>query len=101
VAKLTFLRIGVFGDFDPANSTHHATTAALKHAGQALGLDVAVDWIPTPTLEAAQVQEGGVGRILQAYDGLWCSPGSPYRSMEGALAGIRFAREHGKPFVGT
>ncbi len=38
---------------------------------------------------------------LDRFDGLWASPGSPYLSMDGALDCIRFARERGKPFVGT
>jgi len=28
-------------------------------------------------------------------------PGSPYASIDGALRAIRFAREHGRPFLGT
>ncbi len=38
---------------------------------------------------------------LAAYDGLWIAPASPYRSMEGALGAIRYARERGVPLVGT
>src|SRR5690606_14919504 len=35
------------------------------------------------------------------FDALWCVPGSPYRSMDGALRAIRAARESGRPFLGT
>ena len=35
------------------------------------------------------------------FSGLWCVPTSPYRSMEGALLAIRYARESGVPFLGT
>ena len=38
---------------------------------------------------------------LVDFDGLWCVPASPYRSAEGALRAIRFARETGRPFLGT
>jgi CTP synthase (UTP-ammonia lyase) len=38
---------------------------------------------------------------LADFDGCWCVPGSPYRSMEGALSAIRFAREQRIPFLGT
>jgi len=34
-------------------------------------------------------------------DALFCGPSSPYRSMEGALSAIRFAREQRYPFIGT
>jgi CTP synthase (UTP-ammonia lyase) len=38
---------------------------------------------------------------LAAYDGVWIAPASPYRSMDGALAAVRYARERGVPLVGT
>jgi CTP synthase (UTP-ammonia lyase) len=38
---------------------------------------------------------------VAAFDGLWCVPASPYRSMEGALIAIRCAREGRIPFLGT
>jgi CTP synthase (UTP-ammonia lyase) len=89
------LTVGVIGDFDPTSITHTTTNAALDHAAVALGLAVIVTWVPTPTLE------DGPASLLEPFDALWCSPGSPYRSMEGALAGIRYAREQGRPFFGT
>lgn len=53
-------------------------------------------WIPTEDLEGPAAERG-----LDEADGIWASPGSPYKSMNGALNGIRFARERGRPFVGT
>ena len=38
---------------------------------------------------------------VSGFSGLWCVPASPYRSMEGALLAIRYARESGVPFLGT
>jgi CTP synthase (UTP-ammonia lyase) len=89
------LEVGVIGDFDPSSVPHVSTNAALDHAAAALGIPVTVSWAPTPSLESGQAPG------LDRFDGLWCSPGSPYRSMEGALAGIRFAREKGWPFFAT
>ncbi|MBI4585032.1 MAG: hypothetical protein HY717_13550 [Planctomycetes bacterium] len=40
-------------------------------------------------------------RLLARCDALLTAPGSPYESLEGALRGIRFARERGVPFAGT
>jgi len=90
------LRVGVIGDFNPSSVSHTATNEALAHAEAALGMRVAVSWVPTHTLTPQSA-----GAILASFDALWCSPGSPYRSMSGALAGIRFAREEGWPFFGT
>jgi CTP synthase (UTP-ammonia lyase) len=90
------LTVGIIGDFNPASRFHLATDAALRHAASALALAVDVVWLPTPSLE-------GKGReaTLAQFDALWCAPGSPYASMDGALQSIRFARERGRPFVGT
>ena len=90
------LRVGIVGDYNPASRYHAATNAALRHAGDALSTNVEVTWVPTPA-----VDEAGAEKALGQYDALWCAPGSPYESMEGALAGIRYARERGRPFVGT
>ncbi|HVP45902.1 MAG TPA: hypothetical protein VMT32_04940 [Bryobacteraceae bacterium] len=90
------VRIGIVGDFNPDYRSHHATNAALQHAAKAVGCEVESAWVPTPTLEGPQVAE-----MLSGYDGLWASPGSPYRSMRGMLAGIEFARVCDRPFVAT
>ena len=89
------LEVGVIGDFDPSSVPHVSTNAALDHAAAAVGRSVAVSWLPTEGLASGQ------GGEFEGFDGLWCSPGSPYRSMAGALAGIRFAREKGWPFFAT
>ena len=81
-------RIGVVGDYGEKRETHRATNAELEAAG----VDFA--WIATEGI-------GDSARSLGGFDGLWISPGSPYESMDGALAAIRFARERGVPLVGT
>jgi CTP synthase (UTP-ammonia lyase) len=83
-------RIGIIGDFRAANRTHIATNAGIRHAAEALNAEIEAEWLTTDL-------EHDYGN----YDGLLCSPGSPYRSLEGALTGIRYAREHGIPFLGT
>jgi CTP synthase (UTP-ammonia lyase) len=88
-------RIGIVGDFDPGYISHRETGAALEDSAQRLGIAVAYEWVPTTAVAAS-----GPG-LLAAFDGLWAAPGAPYRSLEGALAGIRFARERGIPFFGT
>jgi len=45
--------------------------------------------------------EADAGKTLEACDGIWAAPGSPYRSMDGMLKGIQFARERDWPFLGT
>jgi len=84
------IRIGVIGDFDESNATHVATNRGIQHGAEVLGQKFDMVWLPTD-----EAQD------LGAFTGLLCSPGSPYRSLEGALAGIRYARENGLPFLGT
>jgi len=73
-----------------------ATNEALLLAADALSLDVQMTWLPTPELMHERAEE-----LLARYDGLWAAPGSPYQSMEGALAGIRLARTRNWPFTGS
>ena len=47
------IRIGIIGDYDPTFPPHTATDAALGHAAAALGLAIAVEWLPTPSLDGA------------------------------------------------
>ncbi|HEX9080814.1 MAG TPA: CTP synthase, partial [Holophagaceae bacterium] len=72
---------------------HRAIPLALENAGKALGLQVGFEWIPTEEIRSES--------RLAPFDGLWCVPASPYRSMEGALLAIRYAREGAVPFLGT
>ncbi len=89
------LSVGVIGDFRATYETHTATNDAFRHSADLIGLGVDVEWLPTPSLEVDA--EGKMDR----FDAFLCAPGSPYKSTEGALNGIRFARENDRPFIGT
>jgi len=88
--------VGVVGDFNPASRSHRATDAALGHAARALGVAVSARWLPTDSLTGA-----GAEAKIETCDGVWIAPGSPYRSLDGALRAIRFARERDWPLVAT
>jgi CTP synthase (UTP-ammonia lyase) len=90
------LKVGIIGDYRPDSRFHTATDAALQHAADALSVAVDMTWLPTPTLAGEPAED-----TLKQFDALWCSPGSPYQSMEGALYAICYAREQGRPFIGT
>ncbi len=74
---------------------HQAIPRALELAGREVGAIARWEWLSTPGLE-----DGAAAR-LKRFDAAWCVPGSPYKSEPGAIAGIRFARESGMPFLGT
>lgn len=90
------VKVGIIGDYDPHLPYHIATDEALAHAATALSVSLSSSWIPTRLLE-----KGAVGTTLKPFHALWCAPGSPYKSMQGALQAVRFAREQGWPFLGT
>ncbi len=83
-------RVCLIGDYDPNVTAHQAIPKALALAADAR--QVQPVWLDT---------ESALNADLGAYAGFWCVPASPYRSMEGALRVIRFARENGRPFLGT
>src|ERR1700723_2616535 len=90
------VRIGILGDFNPEFRSHHATSDSVQHSALQLGIEVESTWLPTPSLV-----EAGADAVLDSYDGLWGAPGSPYKSFDGMLKGIQFARVHDRPYLGT
>jgi CTP synthase (UTP-ammonia lyase) len=90
------IKVGIIGDYDPDLRFHTATNEALSHSAKKLAVALDFKWLSTPSL----ADESG-RKTLEQFDALWGSPGSPYQSMDGALQGIRFAREMGRPFIGT
>lgn len=89
------VRIAVIGDFNPESHSHRAINAALDHAAAHLGLQIKHSWISTTEIQS------NANEILTSFDGIWTTPGSPYKSKEGVLHAIEFARTRDWPFVGT
>lgn len=83
------VRIGLIGDFNPQQKAHNAIPRALAAASEG----VECVWIST--------ESAGNGEPLADFDGLWCTPGMPYRDANGALRAIRHARVNRIPFLGT
>jgi CTP synthase (UTP-ammonia lyase) len=90
------VRIGILGDYDPRSPTLPAVEKSLQHAAATLNLPLEAEWIPTTSLLAPDAQ-----KKLDSFDGLWAAPGSPYKSFDGMLKGIEFARQRDRPFLGT
>ncbi|MGE0159407.1 MAG: GNAT family N-acetyltransferase [Gemmatimonadales bacterium] len=88
------VRIALVGDYDAGAVAHRAIPVALDRAAASVGTRVVHEWVGTETVDP-------VSPRLAGFDGVWCVPVSPYRSAEGALAAIRFARERRVPFLGS
>ena len=90
------ISIGIIGDFNPEKPSHIATDAALKHAADFLSLDVKTEWLGTGNLRRKSVKD-----TIGQYQGLFAAPGTPYFFADGAIKGIKLAREMNIPFLGT
>lgn len=87
------IRIALVGDYDPQVTAHQAIPIALGLVAEHLQRTVQFEWLATEDI--------GTDTVLNQFDGFWCVPASPYKSEEGAIRAIRFAREQGRPFLGT
>ena len=90
------IHIGIFGDYDPASPTLPATEKSIQHAAENLKISAQAQWLPTDSLVGDDLD----GK-LESLDGLWAAPASPYKSFDGMLRGIEFARRRDWPFVAT
>jgi len=90
------IQVGLIGDYNPEVLAHSAIPRALELAAASLRAgQIETTWLPTATLADESSEK------MRDFHGLWCVPGSPYESLEGALEAIRFARTNGVPFLGT
>jgi len=89
------ISIGIIGDFNPEKPSHIATDAALKHAADFLSLDVKPEWLGTGNLRRKSVKD-----TIGQYQGLFAAPGTPYFFADGAIKGIKLAREMKHPLSG-
>lgn len=85
--------VGLIGDYNESVLAHRAIPSALHSVAEVCDIAVEFEWVPTEEVVA-------LSRISR-FNGLWCVPASPYRSMEGAMFAIRHAREAAVPFLGT
>lgn len=82
------MRVAALGDRDPGHLTHREIDATLA----LLSDDVECGWVATDSPEA---------RELEALDGVWLLPGTPYRDDAAARRAIQHCLDAGTPFLGT
>jgi len=87
------LTLALVGDRDERITAHRAIDAALPLVARSLGVAIDAHWLSTDSIRDAAA--------LRGVCGVWCTPGSPYKRMDGALLAIRHARTQGLPFLGT
>lgn len=86
----TIPRIALVGDRSPNVRAHRRIPSLLTSLATRERLVLDAYW--TSTEDAFN---------LDGFDAIWLVPGSPYRSVSGALAAVHTARTRGIPFLGT
>jgi len=61
-------RVALLAEFTPSFPPHPATTKALRHSCNVLGVDVEATWVSTVDID---------NTLLEECDGIWVGPGSP------------------------
>jgi CTP synthase (UTP-ammonia lyase) len=89
------MRVALIGDYSASVKAHQAIPLALTLACESRGCAAEWQWLHTATLPDDPSEQ------LAPFHGIWCVPASPYANTRGAIAAIRNAREHRKPFLGT
>ncbi|HEY4989865.1 MAG TPA: CTP synthase [Opitutaceae bacterium] len=87
-------RIALVGDYSDRHTAHRAIPRALELSRAELGVDVSWEWVATRA-----ITDGA--RDLEGFSALWVVPASPYENTAGALGAVQWAREAGRPFLGT
>ena len=86
--------IAVIGDYSDRHTAHRAIPKELELARRSCGADVGWEWVPTRALIDAP-------RVLERFSAAWFVPATPYENTQGAFDAIRWAREGGRPVLGT
>jgi len=90
------VRIAVVGKYTDLHDAYKSVHEALLHGGIPNDAGVDIEWISSDrfvNLEAA-------GKLLAGFDGLLVPGGFGDRGIDGMLFAVRWAREHGLPFLG-
>ncbi|QCA04521.1 CTP synthase [Pantoea vagans] len=86
------LRLSLAGDYRADAVAHQAIPLAIERAARLLNITVEAEWIASEKLAESD---------LRRSDAVWVVPGSPYHNDEAVFDTIRWARESGKPFLGS
>ena len=89
------VRIGIVGKYVQLPDAYLSVVEAVKHGGIDCGAKVIIDWIAADEAEGMLAE----GR-LAGLDGIVVPGGFGVRGIEGKIAAITYAREHGVPFLG-
>ncbi|MBY5164187.1 CTP synthase [Nitriliruptoria bacterium AS10] len=87
--------IAIVGKYVDLHDAYLSVAEALEHAGIAVGVDVAIDWVASDDLTAETVE-----RRLRLADGIIVPGGFGIRGVDGKVAATHLARTHEVPWLG-
>ncbi len=90
-------RIAICGKYTALRDSYVSVVEALTHAGANLDARVQITWIESTDIEDGKVN---LDTVLKEIDGVLVPGGFGNRGIEGKIEIIRYAREHGIPFLG-
>ncbi|MBY0439219.1 MAG: CTP synthase, partial [Burkholderiales bacterium] len=88
------VRIGMVGKYVDLSDSYKSLNEALIHAGIRTRTRVVIEYVDSEQIE------NGTGSALDHLDGILVPGGFGKRGTEGKMQAIRFAREHGVPYLG-
>ena len=89
------VRIAIVGEFHKDFIPHTSLNQSLDYLSGNAACSLEYAWVATSALEK------NAPEVLSPYHGIWSAPGSPFKSLQGAVNAIRYAREHNIPHLGT
>ncbi len=89
------VEIGLVGKYVELQDAYKSIKEALEHAGAENETKVNIRWVHSEKLTPKNV-----GKHLGGLSGILVAPGFGHRGAEGKIEAVRYAREHGVPFLG-
>lgn len=86
-------KIAIVGEYYDNFEPHLSLNRSLDYLSEEYNFEY--EWIGTERIGREKE------KLLKRYSGIWSAPGSPFKSLEGALYAITFARLRDVPHLGT
>ncbi len=87
--------IGITGKYTSLRDSYASIIQALEHAGTHHGIKVNIVWI-----DSTELTDQNVAQRLNGVDGVIIPGGFGVRGVDGKIACVKYAREHGLPYLG-
>ena len=89
------VKIALVGKYVGLHDAYLSVAEALRHAGYAVGAQIAIDWV-----DSESVTDENAAQILGGADGILVPGGFGARGIDGMIAAAKYAREKKVPYFG-